>query len=142
MKVATASLICASALLSVNADEIIAKKNQKDVCLDICNKQLSGPKFQAIAFGHLENSCPKWVNKGTDTYTDVVSICAKVKAEFSGNAAGSGTLNTGGSGNTLNSGGSGNTVKPAKPVEDKKSSTNVAAVSMMTTLTILGLNFL
>ena len=145
MKVATASLICASALISVNADssEYIAKKNDKDVCGEICKRQLSGSKFRANVFSALQSSCPMFVESG-DTSSNVVSICEKVKAHFKDdNTADSGTLNTGGTGNTLNTGGTGNTVnQPETPAEDKKSSTHVATVSMMTTLTILGLNFL
>ena len=73
-----------------------------------------------------------------------VSICEKVKAHFKDdNSADSNTLDQTGSGNTLNTGGTGNTVnQPETPAENKKSSTHVATVSLMTTLTILGLNFL
>ena len=140
MKAATASLICATALISVNADssEYIAKKNDKDVCGEICKRQLSGSKFRANVFSALQSSCPMFVESG-DTSSNVVSICEKVKAHFKDDNA----LNQTGSGNTLNTGGTGNTVnQPETPVEDKKSSTHVATVSMMTTLTILGLNFL
>lgn len=128
MKTTVFSLLYASAIISA------------DICVDICSRQLSNlpTKSKIQTFDQLKNNCSKFV-ESTHTYADVKTICDEIKKEFDSKPAAGGS-------NTLTSGGSGNTVNVAKKDAEKpgspSGSSQVVVGSMLTTLTVLGLNFL
>ena len=132
MKTTVFSLLCASAIISA------------EVCVDICSSfSISTYKSKVRTFDQLKNTCSRFV-ESSNTYEDVKTICDKIREELGSGSAdsGSNTLSSGGSGNTVNSGGSGNTVNEENQAVSISSSSQVVVASMMTTLTILGLNFL
>ena len=123
MKTTVFSLLCASAIISA------------EVCVDICSSfSISTYKSKVRTFDQLKNTCSRFV-ESSNTYEDVKTICDKIREEFGSESADSGS-------NTLSSGGSGNTVNEENQAVGISSSSQVVVASMMTTLTILGLNFL